>query len=228
LEEAIMNQINERIRKLLALSKDAGATEAERDSALARASEMMLKYNIEHIDDANAPGVEISDGTPPGFNARWHISVVIGCSILYACEHVFEASTSRYGFVGKPVNIEAARDTFISVCEQIEALYTVALKSRNGIMGTMTQSERADFRQTFKEATAYRFRCRCDEIMAAQLNRLPRHKALMVIDNSKREAAEFLAKNHVVTSKAVTTVKSGRGTGAGLIAGEHIKIQEQL
>jgi hypothetical protein len=57
-----MNQINERIRKLLALAKDAGATEAERDSALARASEMMLKYNIEHIDDANAPGVEISDG----------------------------------------------------------------------------------------------------------------------------------------------------------------------
>jgi hypothetical protein len=220
------HQIIERIRKLLALAKNAGATEAEAASALAAASAMMLKYNIDHVDEHD---VIIGNNTPPGYKEKWHIYVGSGVCELYSCRSVID-SDGRWQFAGRPLNVQATTDSFIAVSAQVEGFYKQALDVFNRINGrTMTKAERHDFRTTFKEACALKIFQRCKEIMAAPRNQIPVHKALVVIDQAKEQAEDLLNKTfNSIKSRAVSITRSGRGTGAGLLAGDHVKLQDKV
>src|SRR5688500_9369454 len=51
LSEKEMSEIIDRVRKLLALAKDKGASEHEAATAMAMASRLMMQHHIDHLDD---------------------------------------------------------------------------------------------------------------------------------------------------------------------------------
>src|SRR5277367_6879077 len=77
-----------RIRKMLALAADAGATEGERDSALRMAHATMIKYNLDAVEmgaaAADDPRSE-NDGTFLGF--PWSQRICVSVARLMFCRY---------------------------------------------------------------------------------------------------------------------------------------------
>lgn len=221
-----MENVVDRIRKLLALAKDKGASEHEASFAMAKASELMLKYNIDHVDDEDAPGF-IESRKSPILDQKWHFFLAGAVASLFNCRAVYTDIVVCHSFVGRPANTEAAADTFEYLVQQVEGLYKQGLRAFRSRMGRLSKSSRAEFRQTFKEACALRIYQRVVEIKAHERNVIPNHRALVVIDNDKEKIEEFLANNGVEDrGKAITARKSGFGTGAGAAAGDQIQLQK--
>lgn len=218
------SKIIDRIRKLLALARDKGASEAEASLAMAKASELMLQHNIDNIDEDT--GVGVIAGIPVGgdLGQNWHIIIAAAVGRLYTCRGV-RYGRDKFYFVGKPDNVEACEVTLVFIVGQVDALYKEAL---NIYSGRLNKTMRAELRTTFKEACAIRIAHRVNEIVATMRNRIPDHKALVVIDQSLSEADDLLNAGGVKKGKEVTVRKSGIGTGAGWSAGDAIKLQTEL
>lgn len=222
-----MENIIERIRKLLVLAKDKGASEAEAATAMKMASDLMMKYNI----DAGAVAeereeVRVTRGNRTEPLAKWEGIIAQAVSHLYDCRTIHWGKV--YCFVGRPFNVRACEETFPYVVEQVEALYKQGLLAFKGKMGRLSKDERGEFRATFKEACALRVWKTAREIKAAQKNQIPDHMALVVIDTMKEEIDQHFADTGVGKGRALTIRKSGFGTGAGMAAAANVKLQGRV
>lgn len=220
-----MEDVVARIRKLLALAKDKGASEHEAATAMSMASALMLKHNIDHVDDKDAPGF-VESRKSPILDQKWHFFLAGAVASLFNCRAVYTNIVVCHSFVGRPANVEAAADTYEYLIEQVELAYKQGLVAFKRQMGRIGKSERGEFRQTFKEACALRIYQRVKEIKAAERNVIPDHRALVVIDNDREKIDEVLAAGGVKEGKEMTLRKSGFGTGAGASAANQIQLQK--
>ncbi len=104
-----MDKIIDKVRKMMALANDAGASEGERDNALRMAYKLLAKYNLELADveetsQEEARGLQsvvISSDT-------WGRSVSNAVASLFFCEYYFERMSAgrsiRHNFIGKTSN----------------------------------------------------------------------------------------------------------------------------
>lgn len=219
-----MSEIQDRIRKLFALANDKSATEGEASNALEMATALMLKYNIDHIPDkGNIKG----DRRETGKRDNWELWVMSVCANLNGCKSTKGQLTGS--FIGRPEDTAAAWEMWQFLITQIERLYKRDLPPR------MTQSARANFRRTYKQACAIRLYERAQEI----LNNLRTHDnqisgctALVVaqsFDQRMHEAEEFLKSTGVTfVKRKVRAPKYGLGTREGLRAGDEVKINEAV
>ena len=221
-----MEKIRDKIRKLLKLARDKGASENEAASAMAMASRLMLQHNIEHVGDeeeetravrGNWMGIRRDD--------KWERMTASAVATLFNCRSVTNG-LGDHSFAGKPSNIDACQDTFVWVCEQIEELYKEGLKTFKTRMGGLDKMARSDFRKTFKEACALRVWRRIGEIIAANRGQIPSHRVLVVIDQSLAAADDLL--KDLKKGRSLAIRRSGLGTGAGLAAGDTVKLQGNL
>ena len=220
-----MVKIIERIRKLLAMARDKGASENEAAFALATAQRLMLEHDIQNVEDQIEPEAIRGNWMGVHRDDKWERLVASSVAHMFNCRSVFNGR-GDHQFAGKPANIEACEVTFTWVCEQVEQLYKVGLSSFKRRMGRLSKAERGEFRQTFKEACALRIWHRVAEIVAAARNEIPAHRALVVIDQSLAAADELLS--HVKQGKALKVRRSGFGTGAGLAAGDQVKLRNEV
>lgn len=219
-------KIIDRIRKLLALARDKAASEHEAATAMAMASDLMIKYNVDHVDDADAPGVIEGSYTTEKFDQKWHSFMHTSIATLYDCRGLVQRGHRK--FVGRPFNVAAAEETWPFVLEQVEALYKSSLRAFKGEMGKLSKEQRGEFRQTFKEACALRIWRKVSEIKAAQKNMIPGHKALVVIDSLKDELDAHFAEKEYGKGRQLQVRRSGFGTGAGLAAGDSINLNRRM
>src|SRR3954471_16442005 len=86
------DKIAARIRKMLALSRDAAATEGERDNALRMAHATLAKYNLT-LAQADAAGTKTEEQRQKaGMTVRehpWMRSVAAGIARLFFCEFFY-------------------------------------------------------------------------------------------------------------------------------------------
>lgn len=121
-EDRILN----RIRKMLALANDAGATEGERDNALRMAHATLAKYNLD-IADAEAAGKPTGEPrimhTATFYGRPWARTVVAAVSRLFFCKYVYGSATkgkeTRHHFVGKQSNALSAAEMAQYLVESI-------------------------------------------------------------------------------------------------------------
>jgi len=214
-----MSNVMDKIRKLFALAKDEGATENERLVALEMAQRLMLQHDIQNVEEERVVEAIKGEWMHVDKKQRWEAYAAGAVAMLFNCRSLMLKHTGSHQFVGKPENIEACGETFLWVCAQIEVLYKEALRNYGGALG---KSGRADLRKSFKEACAARVFERCKEIVARARNDIPAHMALVVIDQSLA-AADDLIKG--VKKAKASSPKLGRGTIAGQLAGDRVRLQ---
>jgi hypothetical protein len=85
-------KILSRVRKLMALANDAGATEGERDNAIRMAHATLAKYNLS-ISEVEASGKTTDEKRVIDNDLRtiahpWIVTVMHGIAALYFCEYL--------------------------------------------------------------------------------------------------------------------------------------------
>lgn len=221
-----MENIQDKIRKLLRLAKDKGASEHEAATALAMANKLMLQHNIDHIEDEGHDGPNVVSGDAVHFEekvVKWHIFVAGAVGELYRCR--FTHGSRSITFHGRKINVDMASETLSFVIHQVEALYKEGLKAFRNSLGRLDKETRGEFRQTFKEACALRLFQRAKEIIAQRKNEIPQHMALVVIDDQMKHASDFVEANFG-KSRTIAIRKSGFGTGAGFAAGSQVRLDK--
>lgn len=219
--------IVEKIRKMLRLARDKGASEAEAASAMAMAQRLMMRYNIDNVEEKVEQIAIRGDWKNYEVDKKWQQMLLSAVAKLYNCRSIFTRS-GAVQFVGKPASVLVCADTLQWVTDQVNDLHKQALKAFRGD-GRLTKFQYRDFRLTFKEACALRIWHRVNEIVAASRNEIPAHMALVVIDQALAAADDLMNEANIKkTGKAMKLRRSGFGTGAGYTAGNQIKLQHNV
>lgn len=224
-----MEDVISRIKKLLALGRDKGASESEAATALAKASELMLKHNIDNVDNVVESEIAGGELIKDIGSHKHYMFLAHAVSQLYTCRYMIWKDSGDYRFIGKALNVQACEETFPWVVEQVDELYKQGLetfKSQAG--GWLDKRTRTEFRTTFKEACALKVVQRVREILAKQRNQIPQHMALVVIDNTLKQIDEVMEGRGIRKGRAVTVTKGHLGTGAGFAAGEQVQLQAKV
>lgn len=115
-------RIIDRVRKMLALAKDAGATEGERDNALRMAHATIAKYNLDMAAvEREAKKKGTSESAEPRefhsarfFGRPWARQVAVACAELFFCEYLyvpaFKGKDTTHIFVGRVSNTLTAAE----------------------------------------------------------------------------------------------------------------------
>jgi hypothetical protein len=171
----IKERVLRRIRKLVALA-EGGATEAEAETALRLAHEMLAEHNLS-MDDVPENSDDVDPVTSDGeewdrYNEAWRRTLMHSAAQLYFCRYFFSdkivpgknTALSQRGvkhtFVGRPHNVAVAR---------LMGRYFVTTVNRlanDGCRKTVIRSrtERGRYVNTFRLACAERLRERCVKV----------------------------------------------------------------
>lgn len=218
------DKISDRIRKLLTLARDGGATEAEAARAMELATRLMLEHGISEAS-VNKPAVGF--GGDAEFDDAWQMYCVHAACALYGTKPlIYNKRTIR--FVGRADNTAATEMTYEWLKDQVELLYKAALPKG------MSQAVRAEYRKSFKRACAGRVYSRACAIVAQLKDKgTPQSTALVVLDHRKQleiEADDFI-KNLAGIKQGRSrkiTVKSNKGFFDGIAAGESVRLQHEV
>lgn len=216
------DNIRSRVRKLLALAGDGGATDNERAVAMQKAQALIKEHNIQlgSLDDF-AEQIKIVKGEMFVHNLKhpYHRVLARGVARLYECQNMVYQKVGGFSYWGLNHQVEAAEEAFLWIVAQVEELYRVALKAFDG---QLSKQQRAELRASFKDACAVRVAQRIDMIMSERRETRD-SRALVVVDTTAAKLAE--AMSGMKQAKAVA-LRDGFGTGAGYRAGDQVQIQK--
>lgn len=217
------SDIINKIRKLLALAADKAATEDEAATALRMAQGLMLKHQIEEsaLGVTKEQAKELRKLHPL---QRHELMLASAAAILFGCTTlVYDNGKAGYAFYGRSDNAEAASETLLFLCNQVERLYKQALTPG------LTKAMRAEYRRTFKFACASRVAQRAQSLMANP-------QALAVTAGSTALVVQSHYKTLLQEAQSVMpgykTMKIrgtfGSGTADGTSAGDHVRLRKEL
>lgn len=216
--------IVEKIRKLLRLARDKRGNEAEAASAMAAAQRLMLKHNIDSVEEVVEQVAIRGDWHNYEVDKKWQQILMQAVGKLYNCRGLMRTNSAQVQFVGKPSNVLVCADTLEWITEQVNDLHKQALQAfKDG--GKLSKFEYRNFRLTFKEACALRIWERVNEIVAAARNEIPSHMALLVIDQALSAADDLINADTNIKKGRKIKMRGGLGSGAGRVAGDQVKIQ---
>ena len=104
------DQVVEKVKKLLRLGENAGATEAERDRAMAQAHKFLAKYNLDIAAVNGDTDTDRTDEIAEFVNNPAARSIAQSVSKLYFVKYLFFRGTNKHLFIGTTVNVIAAID----------------------------------------------------------------------------------------------------------------------
>lgn len=178
-----MDKILDKVRKLLALSSDSGATEGERDNAVRMAHGLLAKHNLVMADVEAHQAVEGRElHTFDTFGMKWCRRVCRAMGTLFFCKYFISGKINgtkmRHSFVGKQANA-------VTAALMSEYLITSILKeARSRYQHNLSPMSRA-----FGFGAATRLMDRVDRMVETGGEDLAPSTALMVVSLYKTEAA---------------------------------------
>lgn len=226
------DSMKDKIRKLLILANDKGATEGEKDSALAMAQNLMMKYNIQI--DISQEEIKIMAGEIYGkeYKRRWHKLIASAVAHMYVCRIVNYEEGFKY--VGRPESIEACQMTLDYIVDQIEELWKLHKKKLKSQGGSIDDD---NYRRSFKWGAASRVWGRVEEMRSDMTKNDEKAQAatgctaLVVVNTIKKQEEEISAfmdaTMNLRKGRGMTPPKGG-GHGAGRAAGDQVKITKDI
>ena len=211
-----MDKILNRVRKMMALANDAGASEGERDNALRMAHATLAKYNLS-MSQAEATsgkddGKRVEDKDLTTSDMPWVIRTAAAVGKLYFCKYFYIRIRGKGRaincFVGREANVTTAREMAQYVIRSIQSEANRVQRER---------FEDGRWNRDFCKGAADRVYERCEEIRlnaerASQDAKTP-GTSLVLASVYKTEMAandKWLADQGVKLGKA-----KGRERGAG-------------
>lgn len=135
-----VGKIVDRVKKMLALANDAGATEGERDNALRMSYNLLAKYNLSMADLPEDGVQEVREQQTVTISAdRWARSVANSVAELFFCRYFFQrtgvSGKEMHHFVGKQSNCITAMQMTEYLIKSIKRQATAHHKSATSPQG---------------------------------------------------------------------------------------------
>lgn len=225
-----MSAIHDKIKKLLNLANNAGATEHEAANAMSKASALMLEHGI-RAEDLAETDRRVGTGSSMTTEDRKYREVLVGAAgNLYGCIPLYSANGVDFRYVGRAEVIAAAEVTYAFLSSQLENLYKSMLPPG------MTKSARAEYRRTFKMSCAIRLANRIREIVRLSSETdnaaYAGSRALVVVEHRKTlldEAWEAIkAAGGERSPPRSVSVKASRGSADGMRAADTVRLHQQV
>jgi hypothetical protein len=225
------NRILSRVRKMMALANDAGATEGERDNALRAAHATLAKYNLDmaQVEAATGTKEEGREMQADSYLGRpWARVISLSIAQLYFC-HYFSSGkgrTVKHVFVGRTSNCITAKEMSKFI---VEAVYKEASKyGRSMFEGGEGASARA-----FATGAAHRIYDRCEKLRKEAEAPKATGTALVLANVYQLEAVgnqDFLKAKGVVLIEGKASKRSVRSQGfaRGQVYGEGVSLHGQV
>ena len=195
-----------RIRKMLRLANDAGATEGERDNALRMAHATLAKYNLS-ISEIETPSEPRVKHTEQYFGRPWSQTITHAVAKLLFCEYVYssarQANRVQHHFIGLESNAITAGEM---------AKFLVTSIMREGKRKARIHGQGNAYVRSFATGAANSIRCRVNELMTSPIAE-SEGKSLVPIYNQQE-----IANKAMVSRLYPTLSKSSRGKRTGSIA----------
>lgn len=235
-----IDEIKERIAKLLNLARGKGASEAEAGTAMQFAMRLMLQHGLSEAEFAEGKEhtAKVEGGKSSEADNRWEQWIAMAAGKLVGAKPLFGKSRAgvTFRYYGRAEYIEAAEMLHVFLCEQVERLYKINLTPG------LTKSARAEYRRTFKEACALRVFHRAealvkemmanDQTAALAIGKPTVGGALVVqghFDKLNKEVEQFFASmGGVRTNNRAVSIKSGSGSWDGHRAGDQVKLNRAI
>lgn len=164
MNETEQTRIMARIRKMMRLANDAGATEGERDNAMRMVHATLAKYNLDMAqvgteEEKQGAKEEPREKQDEVFYGRpWARQVCYAIARLYFCHYWYNGKgrMARHTFVGRHSNCVTAREMSKWLVEAIHREATRFAKSEFG---------GGEMRRSFGVGAAHKIRERCDALL---------------------------------------------------------------
>ena len=227
MEDKIIN----RIKKMLALANDAGATEGERDNALRMAYNLLAKHNLTMATVEGHTNEEKREKKAEQFYGRpWALVVAQAVAKLFFCEYFYMRSSTKnhvyHYFVGKESNS-------VTALEMAKYLVESLRKESNRRMREL--GENVTWRRSFATGAANRIRSRVNELKAeASAPAVSTGTSLVLASlyDTEREANQLWLKEAGVSLRtAASRAKNSVDPGAytrGQRYGDSLNLNRQL
>lgn len=240
--------IVERIRKLLRLSKSPNENEAL--AAAAKAQELLAAYNLDMADigdTSHQDMFEIDDGYVTA-SQPWRRVIAANVAVLYFCDHFYEFNrkwtdarkcgyvrSDRHHFVGQRHNIIVTKEMFAYLCDTIERL---TREARARMHNQLAKGELSSFATSFRNACADRVGQRLYAKYLEQTRTPPaglvtKHKTTLpaLYQSVEKALEQFMTNvapmvNREAKSRAVS--KSVLGIAEGMAAGDGVSLDMQV
>lgn len=175
------NKILERVKKMVALGNDAGATEAERETALRMAYNLLAKYNLSMADLPEDDSTEARERQDVVISAdRWARSLAQAVAKLFFCRYFYSGTGTsgkdKHCFVGRQSNCITARYMAEFLIKSVKREATARYKSPTTPQG-----------RSFCVGTVDSIRKRVEEMIKTDTESTP-GTALVLVSLHQREA----------------------------------------
>lgn len=109
----VSDRVLDKIKKMLALGKDAGATEGEREAAMHHANLLLRKHNLSMMDLPPDQHTEAREEQSSTISAdKWARSLASSVASLFFCNYYYcrtaSAGKDEHYFIGKQSNVVTA------------------------------------------------------------------------------------------------------------------------
>lgn len=220
-----MEKITKKVKALLDKANDAAATQAEAESAMAKAFELLAEHNISMGDLEKGEGAQDVAVGDYAWNQYWQKTVWTAIGHLYFCVFTYHKSGTSpctYFLCGR----EANRVTAQAVSEYVVSVgKELALKHAQENEGNSVSLS-----NNFKKGFALAIRQKAWELFEkAQRGEVEHGNALMVLDvykQTKIENDELVG--HIKGKDNLGDVNNPEAARAGFKAGKTVSLSPQL
>lgn len=217
-----MEKVIERIKKMLAVANDNGASEGERDNAMRMAHAYLVKHNL----DMEQVTSDVEDRVMEEDYLRqandWSRSCMQSVSSLFFCKFIFwhdkVNQRDKNFFIGKKANAVTAREM---------SLFVVKSVNREGNRLRKEYNADSKFSRSFCEGATQRIYERCAEIREAAIKeneetQTSSSNALVLASFYEQEASknEDFMKNRFGTSLTTNQMRARATDRAGFMMGK--------
>lgn len=230
-------KVIDRIKKLLAMTGNAGASEAEAAFAAERAQEMIAEHNIAQAELGATGADKIGMAYGLVTNSRpWRRTIAIPLAELYFCKYAFayqrdwgkSSGKDTHIFCGTTDNTTVANMMFTYLCLTVDRLASKGLRS-------VPTHQRKGYKTSFKAACAYRLATRLYDkrkkseeapTVTQTGTTLPALASLYKRQLAKVE--DYMADKTKPARKSSSKPTNARGYHDGRAAGDTIELDQQV
>jgi len=221
ISEEKQRSIRDKVAKLLNLNTQRGATPAEAASALAKANELLEKYNLT-MDDVGRESIdetEIISEYVPNLTYEWEMGLHSALAPHNMCMVVFIEYKTKLLIIGRRFNVIAHHLTYMWVYSQLYKQLNAQIKLEKPPNPFL-------WREAFFNGAAKAIRDRIDEAAHARYGVYPGCR-VMVENRLGELMAEFERLFGRGTKKISRTIYSGPGYENGYASGRSVNFGDE-
>lgn len=238
-QDNVPSNVIARIKKMLALAADSGATEGERDNALRMAHKTLAAYNLDliQVESHQTPEQKAASGEKREINkhrfygrAPWARSTAGAIARMMFCHYVYSTDRSDrtnviHWFIGRQSN---------AVSAGLMAEYVVkSILAEAKKKAAESWEDRNEFTRTFCVAAGLKVGERCREILEAATRPQPQASGGTALVLASYYQTELEANKQMVVSKPARNsrtkgIYSTEAYQAGLAYGSSVSLNKQI